>query len=881
MADALRNMGVSNSQLREMGTRRELVQDIRVESPVDGVVLKRSVSPGLRFDRGFEFYRIADLNRVWILADVYRHQLPFIRRGASARITTAGESRAVSATVSPSEPIFDEATLTLKVRLEASNPQRALKPGMFVDVEFPVDLPATLVVPADAIVDSGLRKTVFVDRGNGSFEPRLVETGWRVGDDVEVTKGLDAWRADRDLGHLLRRFREPHEGSHAHDIGRAGARSGVRDARGSQGSPQRRPHGGARRARVLLLLGPLQAAVRRRPVAPREADGREAMIERIIDFSVRNKFLVLLLVGAAALAGARALRNVPLDAIPDLGDTQVIVYSRWDRSPDLIEAQVTYPIVTAMLGAPRVKAVRGVSDFGYSFVYVIFEDGTDTYWARTRTLEYLSGVLSRLPPDARTELGPDATGLGWVFQYALVDRSGRHSLADLRSYQDWYLRYYLKAVPGVSEVASVGGFGKQYQVNVDPNRLRNYGLSIQRVVEAVRGGNAETAGRLIEFGGTEYMVRGRGYAKSVADFESIVVSASESGTPIRIRDIGHVTIGPDLRRGVADLDGAGEVVSGIVVMRQGENAVDVIDRVKERIRQIEPGLPPGMEIVPIYDRSALIRRAIDNVSATLVEVVLAVVFIVLLFLWHVPSALIPLITIPVAVLVAFIPFHAMGITANIMSLGGIAIAMGELVDAAIVVVEQTHKKLEQAQRDGSTRDYHKVVLEAVREVAPASFFALLVIAVSFLPVLTLESQEGRLFKPLAYTKTLTMLVAAGLVITLDPALRVLFTRVRRFEFGPAWLCRVTNAVLVGRIRSEESHPDQPLPHEAVRAGRPLVVAVEMGGHRLAPQSSSSLRCRCSRASGRSSCRRSTRGRFCTCRRRCPASRSARRRSCCR
>ncbi len=530
------------------------------------------------------------------------------------------------------------------------------------------------------------------------------------------------------------------------------------------------------------------------------------MIDRIIDFSVRNKFLVLLLVGAAALAGAHALRNVPLDAIPDLGDTQVIVYSRWDRSPDLIEAQVTYPIVTAMLGAPRVRAVRGVSDFGYSFVYVIFEDGTDTYWARTRTLEYLSGVLSRLPPDSKTELGPDATGLGWVFQYALVDRSGKHSLADLRSYQDWYLRYYLKAVPGVSEVASLGGFGRQYQVNVDPNRLRNYGLSIQRVVEAVRGGNAETAGRLIEFGGTEYMVRGRGYAKSVADFESIVVSASESGTPIRIRDIGDVTVGPDLRRGVADLDGAGEVVSGIVVMRQGENAVDVIDRVKERIRQIEPGLPSGMEIVPIYDRSALIRRAIDNVSETLVEVVLAVVFIVLLFLWHVPSALIPLITLPVAVLVAFIPFRALGITANIMSLGGIALAIGELVDAAIVVVEQTHKKLEQAQRDGSTRDTHAVVLEAVKEVAPASFFALLVIAVSFLPVLTLEAQEGRLFKPLAYTKTLTMLVAAGLVITLDPALRVLFTRVRRFEFRPAWLCRATNAVLVGRIRSEESHP---------------------------------------------------------------------------
>jgi len=530
------------------------------------------------------------------------------------------------------------------------------------------------------------------------------------------------------------------------------------------------------------------------------------VIDRIIDFSVRNKFLVLLLVAAAALAGARALQDVPLDAIPDLGETQVIVYSRWDRSPDVVEAQVTYPIVTAMLGAPHVRAVRGFSDFGYSYVYVIFADGTDTYWARSRTLEYLSGVLSRLPADSRTELGPDATGLGWVYQYALVDRSGGHSLADLRSYQDWNLRYQLKAVPGVSEVASLGGFGRQYQVNVDPNRLRNYGLSIQRVVEAVRGGNTEAAGRLIEFGGTEYMVRGRGYATSIADFESIVVSASESGTPIRIRDIGDVTVGPDLRRGVADLDGAGEVVSGIVVMREGENAVDVIARVKDRIRQIEPGLPAGMQIVPIYDRSALIRRAMDNVSETLVEVVLTVSFVVLVFLWHVPSAIIPLITIPVAVLVAFIPFRAMGITANIMSLGGIAIAIGELVDAAIVVVEQTHKKLEQAQREGSTRDVREVVVEAVKEVAPASFFALLVIAVSFLPVLTLEAQEGRMFKPLAYTKTLAMLVAAGLVITLDPALRVLFTRVRRFEFRPAWLCRATNAVLVGHIRSEESHP---------------------------------------------------------------------------
>jgi copper/silver efflux system protein len=530
------------------------------------------------------------------------------------------------------------------------------------------------------------------------------------------------------------------------------------------------------------------------------------MIHRIIDFSVRNKFLVLLLVGVAAIAGAWSLRRVPFDAIPDLSDTQVIIYSRWDRSPDVIEAQITYPIVTAMLGAPKVRAVRGFSDFGYSFIYVIFEDGTDIYWARTRTLEYLSGVLGRLPQDAKTELGPDATGLGWVFQYAPVDKSRQRSLADLRSYRDWTLRYYLKSVPGVAEVASVGGFGRQYQVNVDSNKLRNYGIAIQRVVEAVRGGNIEAGGRLIEFGGTEYMVRGRGYARSIADFESIVVTASQTGTPIRVLDIGQVVLGPDLRRGVSDLDGTGEAVSGIIVMRQGENALDVIDRVKARIRQIEPGLPAGVTIVPIYDRSDLIRRAVSNVSETLVEVILTVVFIVLLFLWHVPSALTPVITIPVAVLVSFIPFRMLGITANIMSLGGIAIAMGELVDAAIVVVEQTHKKLEEHSRTGEAVDHTAVIIEAVKEVAPASFYALLVIAVSFLPVLTLEAHEGRLFKPLAYTKTLAMVVAAFLAITLDPALRLLFTRLRRFEFRPPWLCRVTNVVFVGQIHSEDEHP---------------------------------------------------------------------------
>ncbi len=530
------------------------------------------------------------------------------------------------------------------------------------------------------------------------------------------------------------------------------------------------------------------------------------MIDRVIEFSVRNRFFVVVLVAAAALAGWWSLQRVPLDAIPDLSDTQVIVFSRWDRSPDLVEAQVTYPIVQALVGAPKVKAVRGFSDFGYSYVYAIFEDGTDIYWARSRTLEYLSGVLSQLPPGVKTDLGPDATGLGWVFQYVLEDRSGTYSLADLRAYQDWTLRYYLKSVPGVAEVAPLGGFGKQFQVNLDPNRLQAYGIPLSRVVEAVRAGNAEVAGRLVEFGGTEFMVRGRGYAKSVRDIEEIVLSASETGTPIRIRDVGQVVLGPDLRRGVADLDGTGDVVSGIVVMRQGENALAVIDRVKKRIREIEPGLPEGVRIVPIYDRSDLIRSAIDNLRSTLVEVIVTVALVILLFLWHIPSALIPVVTIPLAVLIAFIPFRLMGLSANIMSLGGIAIAIGALVDASIVVVEQTHKKLEEWGRGERTETVRSVVVRAVKEVGGASFFSLLVIAVSFLPVLTLEAQEGRLFKPLAYTKTLAMIVAAVLAITLDPALRVWLTQVRQRDFRPAWLCRLANGIFVGTIHPEERHP---------------------------------------------------------------------------
>jgi Cu(I)/Ag(I) efflux system membrane protein CusA/SilA len=530
------------------------------------------------------------------------------------------------------------------------------------------------------------------------------------------------------------------------------------------------------------------------------------MIDRVIEFSATHRFLVLLAVAAVALGGWWAMRSIPLDAIPDLSDTQVIVYSRWDRSPDIVEDQVTYPIVSAMLGAPRVKDVRGFSDFGYSYVYIIFEDGTDLYWARSRTLEFLSKIQSRLPSGVETELGPDATGVGWVFQYALVDTSGRNSLAKLRSTQDWFLRYQLQALPGVAEVAPLGGFVRQYQVNVDPNRLSAYGIPISRVVAAVRGGNNDVGGRLVEFSGREYMVRGRGYARSKADLEAISLGASAAGVPILVRDVGTVALGPDLRRGVADWNGTGDVVSGIVVMRHGENALRVIDRVKARLTQMAAGLPPGVKVVTAYDRSELILASIDNLKETLLEELCVVAVVILIFLWHVPSAIIPILTIPIAVLIAFLPMRAAGMSANIMSLGGIAIAIGAVVDAAIVVVEQTHKKLETAKPDWTNADYQRAIVDAVKEVGGPSFFALLVIAAGFLPVLTLEAQEGRLFHPLAWTKNFAMIVAAVLAITLDPALRLLLFRRDRFRVRPRFLSGLVNGILVGTIHPEEKHP---------------------------------------------------------------------------
>jgi copper/silver efflux system protein len=530
------------------------------------------------------------------------------------------------------------------------------------------------------------------------------------------------------------------------------------------------------------------------------------MIEKIISFSARNRFIVLALTGFAIFAGIWSISHIALDALPDLSETQVIVYSRWDRSPDIIEDQVTYPVISSMLGAPRVKAIRGFSDFGYSYVYVIFEEGTDLYWARSRTLEYLSKIQPRLPAGVQTELGPDATGVGWVFQYALVDESGKHSLADLRSIQDWSVRYDLQAVPGVAEVASLGGFVRQYQVTVDPNRLASYGIPLMKVVEAIRASNNEVGGRLVEWSGAEYMVRARGYVKSVSDLEEIVVKTDEKGTPVRLRDVSEIQLGPEIRRGIAELDGRGEVAAGVVIMRHGENAMNVIRRVKERLKAIELTLPPGVKIVTTYDRSDLIERSIKTLKHELILEMLIVSLIILIFLWHIPSAVIPIVTIPAAVVLSFIPMYFFGISSNIMSLGGIAVAIGALVDAAVVVVENAHKKLEIWESTGRKGDYKKVLIGAIQEVGRPSFFALLVIAVSFTPIFALEAQEGRLFRPLAFTKTLAMAIAALLAITLDPAIRLLFTRLDRYDFKPRWLSHVTNAVLVGKMYPEEKHP---------------------------------------------------------------------------
>ena len=543
-------------------------------------------------------------------------------------------------------------------------------------------------------------------------------------------------------------------------------------------------------------------------------------MKRVIEWSVRNRVVVLILVLAAAVAGVVALRRTPLEALPDLSDVQVIVQADYgEQAPRIVEDQVTYPIAAEMLKVPGARTVRGYSFFGVSFVYVIFEDGTDLYWARSRVLEYLSGIKGKLPASVTPTLGPDATGLGWVYQYALEDTTGRLNLAELRSLQDWHLRYALTSVPGVSEVASVGGFEKQYQVDIDPAKLLAYGIPVTRVMEAIQNANSDVGAMVMELSEREYMVRGLGYLRSIGDIENVVVDATAGGTPIRVAELGTVKVGPAVRRGIADLDGRGDAVGGIVVMRFGGNALATIEKVKAKLAEVEKGLPEGVVVRPVYDRSELIRESIATLRGKLLEESLIVALVCMLFLLHARSALVAILTLPIGILIAFIAMRGVGVGADIMSLGGIAIAIGAMIDAAIVMIENMHKHLERAE-DAKARasgaaaggsletgmlrpaERWRVVVDASREVGPALFFSLLVITVSFLPVFTLGGQEGRLFKPLAWTKTFAMAAASLLSVTFVPVAMGVFIR--------------------GRVHREAANP---VNRALIRAYRPLITFV--------------------------------------------------------
>jgi Cu(I)/Ag(I) efflux system membrane protein CusA/SilA len=527
------------------------------------------------------------------------------------------------------------------------------------------------------------------------------------------------------------------------------------------------------------------------------------MIARWIDWCARNRFLVFTGTLSLVLAGIWAMQRLPLDALPDISDVQVIIHTGWSgEPPDVIEDQVTYPIVTALLAAPYVKGVRAQTMFGDSYVFVVFEDGTDMYWARSRVLEYLQQIQGRLPANVHPAIGPDATGAGWVYEYLVIDHNHRYSLADLRSLEDWSLRYQLETVPGVAEVATIGGFVRQYQVRLDPDKLRAYSIPLSTVVERVRDSTNEVGGRLLEAGGAEYMIRGLGYLKSLADLETVPV-ASKNGTPVLVRDVGTVSFGPDIRRGLAEWNGEGEAVGGIVVMRYGQNALNVISGVKQKLAAISASLPPGVEIVSGYDRSGLIRDSIGTLQRDLIEEAIIVSLVIIVFLFHFRSAFIPILTLPIAVIASFIPMYYLHVSSNIMSLGGLALAIGVLVDAAIVMVENGYRHLSEAQQSDSAipaRERKRVLLDAAKQVAPAIFFSLLIIVVSFLPVFLLEAQEGRMFRPLAWTKTLAVGFSSLLAITLVPVLMLLFIRGRLRPEAANPISRFTQALYLPVLR---------------------------------------------------------------------------------
>src|SRR5215469_12305605 len=503
------------------------------------------------------------------------------------------------------------------------------------------------------------------------------------------------------------------------------------------------------------------------------------MISRIIEWCAHNRFLVFTGTLAVVLAGIWSIGNIPLDALPDISDVQVIIHTNWEgQPPNIIEDQVTYPIVTALLAAPRVKAVRGQTMFNDSYVYIIFEDGTDMYWARSRVLEYMQQISGRLPQVVHPMIGPDATGAGWVYEYALVDRSHRYSLADLRSLQDWHIRYDLETVPGVAEVATIGGFVRQYQVRLDPNKLLAYGIPLSLVIDRVKSSTNEVGGRVMELSGTRYMIRGLGYLRSLSDLENVSLT-TKNGTPVLIKDVGSVSFGPDIREGVVEWQGEGETVGGIVIMRYGLNALNVINGVKQKLAEVRSTLPPGVEVVSAYDRAPLIQESIHTLQRDLLLEAAIVSVVCLVFLFHFRSALIPIISLPIAVIGSFIPMYYLHVSSNIMSLGGLALAIGVLVDAAIVMVENGYKHLSERMAEGppvQEPERRRILIDAAKQVGPALFFSLIIIVVSFLPVFLLEAQEGRMFRPLAWTKTLSVSFSSLLAITLVPVLMLIFIR---------------------------------------------------------------------------------------------------------
>ena len=716
----LMNLDVPEAAIAAIEKGRNVPIGIEWTSPRDGIVLERNVTEGMRAQPGDVLFRIADHRVVWAIVDVAERDLGSVAMGQRAMVRARSfPGREFSGKINVIYPQITKETRTARVRVELPNPELLLIHDMYVDAE----------------IETGSAESVLADsrkRCAGQRQPagRAGGQGRRA---VRAARG----QARPSRRGLCRGPRRPGRGRSGGDISQFPDRC------------RKQSEGGAERL----------------------CRGSPAMIARLIAWSARNLLLVFFGTTFAAAAGLYALAHLPLDAIPDLSDTQVIVYTEYPgQAPQVIEDQVTYPLTTAMLTVPRSKVVRGFSFFGVSFVYVIFEDGTDIYWARSRVLEFLNSAASRLPAGVTPTMGPDATGVGWVYQYAVMSKE--LNLSDTRAIQDWNLKFALAKAEGVAEVASVGGFVRQYNVVLDPQRMRDLGITMQKMRDAIRASNADVGGRTVELSEFEYVIRGKGYLRGINDLGNIVLKAS-NGTPVLLRDIARVELGPDERRGITELNGEGEVASGIVLQRFGVNALDVIQNVKKRFAEIASSLPKSVEIVPVYDRSNLINAAIDTLKNTLLEECIIVALVCIVFLLHVRSALVAILMLPVGVLMAFGAMKLLGLGSNIMSLGGIAIAIGAMVDAAIVMIENAHKHLERAE-PGQSRV--KILIEAATEVGPALFFSLLIITVSFMPIFTLEAQEGRLFSPLAFTKTFAMAAAAVLSVTLVPALMVVFVR---------------------------------------------------------------------------------------------------------